>query len=80
MTRTRSRTEGMLFKLMKFHEEDLIKEAYARNNNNQVHTANELGINRNTLRSRLEEYGILNAVSIKVVEKESKVKKVKFST
>lgn len=44
--------------IMSKAEKPLIKSLYERSGYNQVRTANILGINRNTLRTKLKSYGI----------------------
>jgi DNA-binding NtrC family response regulator len=39
-------------------EKELIQQSLLRNNRNKVRTAEALGINRNTLRAKMDSYGI----------------------
>ncbi|UCD84787.1 MAG: helix-turn-helix domain-containing protein, partial [Deltaproteobacteria bacterium] len=55
-------------KVMPEVERILIQKALERTGGNQVRASNLLGISRNTLRKRMERYGL--SKEIKIVEKE----------
>lgn len=56
--KVRKNKQGYLQQSMNEVERKIITDAFEKNHSNQVKTAEFLGINRNTLRSRLVEYGL----------------------
>jgi DNA-binding NtrC family response regulator len=56
MARKRKENNSLLKKMVGEFEREVIISTYQTHKENQVKTAKTLGINRNTLRSRLEEY------------------------
>jgi two-component system, NtrC family, response regulator AtoC len=54
----RSRESGLHSNLMEKIEKWLVQRMLAETNGNQVHAARLLGISRNTLRSRIDKYGL----------------------
>jgi len=67
---------SFLFEKVSNFEKSVILEVCEKHDFNQVHAARALGINRNTLRARLQSYGIIN---VREKPEPEVTEKVKFS-